>query len=186
MNKEYLIKGSKKLSYVLRHRPDHIGIQLDSKGWADVGALLVGFNLVGLPLTFNQLNEIVATNDKQRFAFNKDKTKIRANQGHSADLNIKVDLNRKTPPITLYHGTSIHSIDSIKKGGLQPMNRTHVHLSNDVLTAAKVGARKGKYVILEIKTELMHSAGYNFYLSDNNVWLTDAVPSRYIVFPKVV
>jgi putative RNA 2'-phosphotransferase len=167
---------------VLRHRPDSIGIQLDSNGWTDVDCLLDALKESGVTITRKELTQIVNENDKQRFAFSKDFTEIRASQGHSVPVDLK--LKAQLPPVTLYHGTSIDSIDKIRKEGLKPMTRNHVHLSKDPQTALQVGTRHGKAVVLEVNAEKMNSAGYKFYLSENKVWLTDVVPTKFITFPK--
>jgi len=180
MNSE-LIKKSKVISYVLRHRPESIGITLDNNGWTDVKCLLEALAESGVSITSSELDRIVAENDKQRFAFNQDKTEIRANQGHSVKVDLK--LTAHLPPVTLYHGTSITSLPQIKREGLKPMNRNYVHLSKDPQTALQVGSRHGKAVVLEINAERMNSAGYKFYLSENKVWLIDNVPAKFITFP---
>jgi putative RNA 2'-phosphotransferase len=171
-------KVSKTLSYVLRHKPEQIGIIIDKNGWTDVNDLLNKISIKVENVTFEVLEEVVAENDKQRFSFNEDKTKIRANQGHS----IKVDLELKTkrPPKTLYHGTTKEAIDGIVKSGLIKMNRQHVHLSDEKETATKVGSRRGKAIIIFIDTQKMYADGFKFYQSENGVWLTDHVPSKYL------
>ena len=168
-----LVKTSKFISLVLRHRPDKIGLKIDSNGWAKVGELLEKASI-----SFEDLCEIVDTNEKKRFAFNSDKTLIRASQGHS----ICVDLEMKAvqPPDVLYHGTAEKNLKSIMDGGLKKMNRNHVHLSKDWQTAYNVGIRHGKPVILSVDSKTMYSKGYKFYLSENGVWLTNCVPSRYL------
>jgi len=169
---------SKFLSYVLRHKPEEIDLELNHEGWADVKLLLAKAEKKGRIFTMEELEYVVANNAKQRFIFNNDKTKIRANQGHS----IEVDLALKPvlPPDLLYHGTVAKFLDSIKENGLQKMNRQHVHLSPDVETALNVGSRRGKPIILTIKAIAMHEAGYLFYKSANGVWLTDLVPPEFI------
>ena len=163
---------SKQLSYVLRHRPDSIGISLDSSGWVEVSILLEK-----LGIKMDTLEQVVNNNDKKRFAFNEDKTKIRASQGHS--VNIDLGLKSLKPPITLYHGTATKNLDSILKKGLIKGNRQYVHLSNNTKTAAEVGKRYGTPYIIPIKAALMHIDGYKFYQSENGVWLTDHVPTFY-------
>ncbi len=174
-------KKSKFLSYVLRHRPGKIGIDLDGHGWVDVEDLLAAICASGPAISREQLEEIVATNDKQRFSFSDDGRRIRANQGHS----IEVDLapQKQAPPNQLFHGTVRKSMDSIREKGLMKGNRHHVHLSPDRETASKVGQRRGKPVILTIDAARMHADGYVFYLSANGVWLTDHVPLEYITDP---
>jgi len=170
---------SKRLSGVLRHRPEKIGITLDSHGWANTEKLIRKFNEVyKADLTMEKLEEIVRTNDKKRYSFNEDKTKIRANQGHS--INVDVELKQTVPPEILYHGTALRFADSIEEKGILKMNRLYVHLSLDEETALKVGKRHGKPVIYKVKAGEMHRAGHVFYLSENNVWLTDSVEPQYI------
>lgn len=169
---------SKFLSYVLRHKPEAIDLTLDDQGWADVGFLLVKAEKKGKKITMEELAYVVANNAKQRFSFNEDQTKIRANQGHS--IQVDLALQPVVPPSLLYHGTVAKFLDSIKENGLQKMNRQHVHLSPDIETALNVGSRRGKPLILTIHAKEMHDAGYLFYLSKNGVWLTDQVPARFI------
>lgn len=170
---------SKFLSLVLRHKPETIGLMLDENGWADVSELLEKFNASGTTLTFDELKVIVDENSKKRFAFNDDFTKIRANQGHSIEVDLK--LQSKTPPAILYHGTALKNLDSIKEKGLLKGERQHVHLSDNIATATQVGSRHGKPIVLEIDTAAMLADGHVFYLSENKVWLTDFVPAKYIV-----
>jgi putative RNA 2'-phosphotransferase len=174
---------SKFLSLVLRHKPERINLQLDANGWADVDELIKQLNAHDVPLDFELLEEIVITNDKQRFAFNADLTGIRASQGHS--INVDLALQPVQPPGKLYHGTVARFMDAIKIDGLQKMSRQHVHLSSDEATAIKVGSRRGKPVILSIDAAGMHADGFLFYLSENGVWLTDEVPVAYIMFKQV-
>lgn len=169
---------SKFLSLILRHQPEKIGLQLDENGWALISGILEKSNL---KFTFEELEEIVLTNDKKRFSFNADKTKIRANQGHSLKT-IDLDLKAQIPPEFLFHGTIERFILSIKKEGLQKMRRQHVHLSKDKETAVKVGARRGAPVILVINALKMQTKGYQFYKSENGVWLTNEVPANFIDF----
>ena len=172
------IRISKFLSMVLRHKPHRIGIQLDENGWADVSSIIAGLGKNGYRVNMSMLEEIVATCDKKRFSFNEDKTKIRANQGHSIDIDLGLDAVQ--PPHVLYHGTAQSSTKSILKQGLLKRKRHHVHLSLDRETALAVGRRHGIPVILVIDSRAMHQDGYSFYVSDNGVWLTDEVPVRYI------
>jgi putative RNA 2'-phosphotransferase len=178
MDNHYKKRISKFLSLILRHQPEKIGLRLDENGWANVNAIL---EQTQLQFSFKDLEDVVATNDKQRFSFNPNKTKIRANQGHSlqtVDLNLKA----QTPPPFLYHGTVSKFLDAIKIEGLKKMNRQHVHLSKDLETAQKVGARRGKPFILKVDTLEMHSQGYVFFKSENGVWLTEKVPVEFINF----
>jgi putative RNA 2'-phosphotransferase len=176
-----ITKGiSKLLSYILRHSPETIKLKLDENGWADVNELIAKFDLYDLTLDLELLQYVVENNDKKRFAFNEDKTRIRANQGHS--IAVELNLNETEPLEYLYHGTVEKFLPDIKTQGLQKMSRQHVHLSADKETANKVGGRRGKPVILIVNSGAMHRAGYKFYLSANNVWLTDVVPAEYIEF----
>lgn len=168
------------MSLVLRHKPQEIGLLLDENGWASVSEFLSKMNAKGTVLDFESLEEIVLTNDKKRFAFNEDKTKIRASQGHSVEINL--DLKEITPPESLFHGTVEKFLPEIKNKGLLKMSRQHVHLSTDKETAIKVGSRRGNPVILIIDSSKMHQDGYLFYQSENGVWLTDNVPAKYIQF----
>lgn len=180
MNEQHKKKTSKFLSYVLRHHPELIGLNLDENGWANVEELITKSKRDSYQgLTVEELSEIVETNDKKRFIFNEDKTRIRANQGHSIDIDLA--LKPQQPPEFLYHGTAKSNIDSILEKGIEKRNRQHVHLSQDKETATKVGMRHGKPIILMIKTKEMSEDGIEFYLSDNNVWLTDFVDAKYIV-----
>lgn len=178
MNEKHKKKTSKFLSYVLRHHPELINLSLNENGWADVNELITKSTNDSQGFTFEELDEIVQTNDKKRFIFNQDKTKIRANQGHSVDIDLA--LKPQQPPEFLYHGTAQAHIDSILEKGIEKRSRQHVHLSSDKETAAKVGMRHGKPVILTIRTGKMAEDGILFYLSENNVWLTDFVDAKYI------
>jgi len=177
MNEKQNKKISKFLSLVLRHRPETIELSLDQHGWADVDELLEKMANHNRKITLNALRYVVENNDKQRYAFNDKYTKIRANQGHS--INIQLNLSPQTPPETLYHGTATRFLGSIFQKGLIKGKRQHVHLSSDIETATKVGKRHGKLVILLVHSGKMHEAGYNFYLSKNKVWLTDHIPPKY-------
>jgi putative RNA 2'-phosphotransferase len=172
------IKLSKFLSLVLRHQPELIGIALDEQGWVPVSELRKKAAAYGKPFSMEILEFVVKTNSKSRFAFSEDKGKIRASQGHS----VEVDLGYKPqlPPEVLYHGTATHIVESILKTGLDKRKRTHVHLSANPETAMKVGERHGKPVIFEVAAQRMHRAGHLFYLSANEVWLTDAVPAEFL------
>jgi putative RNA 2'-phosphotransferase len=169
-------KLSKELSFILRHRPDSVGISLDSTGWCVIGDLIEQMNAHGTTIDRATLDRIVENDSKGRYTI--DGTKIRANQGHS----IKVDLGYKTkkPPAVLYHGTVAQSLNAIMKDGLKKMKRHHVHLSPDIETATMVGSRRGKPVILLVDSGKMDQDGYEFFLSDNGVWLTEAVPAKYL------
>ncbi|WP_299135613.1 RNA 2'-phosphotransferase [uncultured Tenacibaculum sp.] len=180
MNEKNIKRISKFLSLLLRHQPEKIGLQLDSNGWAPVEELLQKSRKHGVRFTIDELEGIVVNNDKKRFTFNDDKTKIRANQGHSLKT-IDLELKPVQPPEFLYHGTVAKFMNAIHDKGLQKMSRQHVHLSTEIETAMKVGSRRGKPIILTVKSGEMQSEGYEFYLSENNVWLTDSVPSEFIV-----
>ena len=167
---------SKFISLILRHKPDAIGITLDEHGWANVDELIEGIakqQHFDMPM----LEEIVATDEKQRYSFNEDKTQIRANQGHSVPVN--VELEQVSPPKYLYHGTGEKYVASIEEQGLIPKSRLYVHLSPDYNAAEKVGARHGKPVIYRISAERMAKDGYVFYKSVNGVWLTKEIPTKY-------
>lgn len=180
MNEKTAKNTSKFLSLVLRHSPETINLKLDEKGWADVEELIEKCSKNGNELNAELLNYVVVNNDKKRFAFNEDKTKIRASQGHS--ISVELDLNEAEPSEYLYHGTVGKFMDSIQKEGLQKMSRQHVHLSIDRETAIKVGGRRGVPQILTVQSGEMFKDGFKFYLSENNVWLTDEVPPKYIQF----
>lgn len=180
MNEKEIKSTSKFLSLVLRHSPETIQLKLDENGWANVDGLITQCNKHQKQLDLDLLNIVVETNDKKRFAFNDDKTKIRASQGHS--IEVELNLNEVEPLDYLYHGTIEASIASIKEKGLQKMSRQHVHLSKDKETAIKVGSRRGKPIILTVDAKAMKAAGFKFYLSENEVWLTDEVPAKYIEF----
>lgn len=164
---------SKNLSYVLRHRPDSIGIQLDSQGWTNITLLIEKLKISQADLEF-----VVKNNSKNRFSISDDEKQIRANQGHS--VKIELGLSNKTPPTKLYHGTTNRSYELIKKEGLKKMNRNHVHLSSDIETAKQVGSRHGKPIILVIDCKNMIQERIKFYQSENGVWLTEFVSPKYI------
>ena len=180
MNEKETKSISKFLSLVLRHSPEIIGLKLDENGWADVEELISKCSQKGNKLDFELLDYVVESNDKKRFAFNENKTKIRASQGHS--ISVELNLAETEPFEYLYHGTVGKFLENIKKEGLQKMSRQHVHLSKDKETAIKVGSRRGTPQILTVRSGAMHRDGFKFYLSDNNVWLTDEVPVKYIDF----
>ncbi len=176
--KDRLFRVSKYLAKHLRHAPHKIGLTLQPGGWVSVVDLLIAARNHGLPISYDDLVECVKTNDKQRFAFNESGDLIRANQGHSVEVDLQ--LEEREPPETLYHGTVEWSLPSILKEGLVRGKRHHVHLSKDVETATRVGARRGKPVILTVDAKRMRQDGHKFYLSANGVWLTDAVPTVYL------
>lgn len=176
--KEENARLSKLLSYVLRHNPAHLGIQLDNHGWTNVEMLLNQLNKQQEKINFDILKHIVDTNAKKRFSFNEDLTLIRASQGHSVE--IELNYTAQIPPAILFHGTADRNIPIIREKGLLKMSRHHVHLSADKETAHKVGQRHGKPVVLSIQSLAMYESGHLFYLSDNGVWLTDHVPATFI------
>jgi putative RNA 2'-phosphotransferase len=173
-----LVKISKYLSLILRHQPEKIGLQLSEGGWVSVAELLSACKKNNFPLTLGELKTVVETSDKQRFSFDPTGTKIRANQGHSVAVDLQ--LNPGIPPQILYHGTGIKSVESIQQQGLVKMSRHHVHLSPDITTAINVGKRHGRPVVFAIDTAPMLADGYNFYCSDNGVWLVEQVPTKYL------
>ena len=174
-----LKETSKFISLILRHRPEAAGITLDEHGWADVQELIRGINADGrYRLDEKLLEVIVRTDEKQRYSFNEDHTLIRANQGHS--IPVDVELEKKTPPAVLYHGTGEKYTASIDEQGLIPKSRLYVHLSSDPETAKKVGSRHGRPVIYTVDCAAMTEDGYVFYLSANKVWLTKNVPAKYL------
>lgn len=177
MRKE-LVGKSKFLSYVLRHRPDAIGLDLDESGWTSVDELLAKAASTGTPMSRAELGEIVATNEKKRFTLSEDGTRIRAAQGHSVEVALGIE--PVVPPEVLYHGTATRFLDSIRAQGLIPGSRRQVHLSGDEATAIAVGQRHGKPVVLRVAAGTMHAQGYAFYRADNGVWLTDRVPPDFL------
>ncbi|WP_225442607.1 RNA 2'-phosphotransferase [Paenibacillus lycopersici] len=166
------------LSYVLRHNPAAAGIALDAHGWADVQALLAGCARAGKAIDRDALALVVRENEKQRYSFNSDGTKIRANQGHS--IAVDVELAEAEPPGRLYHGTARHRLPGIREAGIRRRSRRHVHLTDDVRTAIEVGNRHGEAVLLQIDAAGMRREGHRFYLSANGVWLCDYVPPSCI------
>ncbi len=182
MTTQRAVKISKSLSLVLRHEPGKIGISLDEAGWVSVSELLGALARHGLPVGKVELQEVVASNDKKRFSFSNDGLRIRANQGHSVD--VELDYRPMAPPGLLYHGTPENFVASIRRGGLIKGKRHHVHMSADQATASRVAQRRGRPVVLTILSAEMHRDGSEFFLSANGVWLTERVPVRYIEFPK--
>jgi putative RNA 2'-phosphotransferase len=182
MSENRQIKISKFLSLVLRHEPEKVGLKLDPEGWVEVEALLAGCRERGKAMSREELDEMVATNPKKRFAFSEDGRRIRASQGHS----VEVDLGYAPaiPPKQLFHGTATRFLTSIRAEGLKRGERHHVHLSADRETALKVGQRHGKPVLLVIDAEAMQAAGHAFYRSDNGVWLAEQVPVEFLAFPE--
>jgi len=177
-NEKQLINISRFLSLMLRHQPETIGIRLDENGWTDVPVLIEKAGIYGVAFDEATLRQVVATNSKKRFAFNEAMDKIRASQGHS--VHIDPGYKNQQPPEILYHGTGEQSVPSILKTGLEKRNRQQVHLSSDVETAIRVGQRHGRPVVLKVAAGQMYHDGFQFYLSDNGVWLTDHVPPEYL------
>lgn len=173
------ISISKYLSYLLRHEPHAIGLQLDPEGWADIGELIACAARHGRRLDRATLETVCATNDKQRFALSDDGQRIRAVQGHSTSL-VQRQYPAAQPPERLYHGTATRFLESIRAQGLKPGARHHVHLSPDIRTALAVGTRYGVPAILEVDAQRMHRQGHTFFVAENGVWLTDAVPAEYL------
>ena len=169
---------SKYISLILRHKPEVINISLDEHGWANVDELISGIEKNNPGFNRKVLEEIVNTDNKGRYSFNEDKTLIRANQGHS--IQVDVELPRMIPSNILYHGTGIKYKESIDNQGLIPKNRLYVHLSSDKKTAYNVGKRHGKPIIYIVDAVQMYWDGYDFYLSKNGVWLTKQVPAKYL------
>ncbi len=169
---------SKFLSLILRHKPETVGLKLDEGGWLSVDELLIALARNDHPLTREQLDEVVADNDKKRFGYDSTGLLIRAVQGHSQDVDLGFEA--VVPPDVLYHGTVERFLSSIMQRGLVKGRRRYVHLSQDVATARVVGKRRGKPVILEIASESMHQAGHSFFRADNGVWLTEHVPSEFL------
>lgn len=172
-----LKETSKFLSLILRHKPEIVGIRLDEHGWANVGELIAGISKTR-KFDMDMLEEIVRTDNKQRYSFNENKTLIRANQGHS--IPVDVELDKAVPPEFLWHGTGEKYTSSIDKIGLIPKSRLYVHLSKDTDTAVTVGKRHGKPVVYKVLSGKMYEDGYTFYLSKNGVWLTKEVPLKYL------
>lgn len=172
-----ITKVSKYLALILRHKPEAAGISLDEHGWANIKELIKGVNKTH-KLDMATLEEIVATDDKQRYSFNEDKTLIRANQGHS--VNVDVELEEIVPPEYLWHGTGSKYVESIMKDGIISKSRLYVHLSENYITAQQVGTRHGKPYVFFVRSGDMHRDGYKFYKSVNGVWLTKFVPVEYL------
>lgn len=171
-----MVRVSKMLSLTLRHDPGHVGVQLDGGGWVDIDVLLEAFARHGMTVSREELHDIVEQSDKQRFAITNHR--IRANQGHSIDVDL--GLEPALPPDLLFHGTAESSVDSILTTGINPGLRRQVHLSPDVETARKVGARHGRPVVLTVCAGAMAQAGLEFFRSANGVWLVDEVPATFV------
>jgi putative RNA 2'-phosphotransferase len=174
------IRTGRLLARLLRHEPQAIGLSLDAAGWADLDALVRLARAAGHPLTREMVLEEVAANDKRRFALSGDGRRIRASQGHS--IPVDLGLAPSAPPARLWHGTARANLDAIFRDGLRPMSRRHVHLSTDPRTALKVGSRHGRAVVLAVDAGAMALAGHVFIVSENGVWLTEAVPPIFLSF----
>lgn len=172
------VKISKFLSYHLRHRPDMLGLELAPGGWVEVEKLLIAAKKHRFSLSLEELKETVKNNDKQRFSFDSTGKLIRANQGHSIEIDLQ--LQPIKPPDILYHGTYSKVVTLIQKQGLKKMSRHHVHLSTDITTAKRVGARRGYPVVFQVDAAAMSKDNYIFYCTDNRVWLTESVPAKYL------
>ncbi|HMP82113.1 MAG TPA: RNA 2'-phosphotransferase [Verrucomicrobiota bacterium] len=181
MTDKEIIRTSKFLSLVLRHEPERVGLKLGEAGWVSVDDLLQAVNANGVALTLEQLQHIVATSDKKRYAFSEDGQRIRASQGHSVEVDLQYP--PQTPPEILYHGTATRFLDGIRKDGLQRMERHDVHLSAETKVTFQVGGRHGKPVLLTIRAGDMHRSGFVFRCSANGVWLVSHVPREFIEFP---
>jgi putative RNA 2'-phosphotransferase len=172
------VQLSKFLSFVLRHKPDTIGLTLDPQGWASIDDLIERSTAAGTQFDQDALKQIVETSDKKRFSISADGLRIRAAQGHS--VTVELGLSPQEPPSILYHGTATRFAESILSEGLKPQARQQVHLSTDEATAHRVGQRHGKPVILKVEALRMYAKGFKFYLADNGVWLTDQVPPAFL------
>lgn len=173
-----LVTVSKFLAKHLRHAPEELGLVLRAGGWVGVDELLAASARARFPITYDELVECVETSDKQRFAFDDTGDLIRANQGHSVEVDLQ--LEERTPPDVLYHGTVERFLEPIMGDGLRKGKRHHVHLTHEIETARKVGARRGQPVILQVDARAMHEQGDKFYRSANGVWLTDWVPAKFL------
>ena len=178
MNEKQRIKISKFLSLILRHRPEAMGLQLDPSGWVAVEELLDNCQKHGRALTLEQLHAVVDACEKQRFAISEDGQRIRASQGHS--IEIELGYEPAEPPLVLFHGTAEKSLASILVKGLVKKKRHHVHLSSDYGTAAKVGQRHGRPIVLKVDATAMSHGGFDFFCSANGVWLVQSVPVEYL------
>ncbi len=177
MTQKNLTQTSKFLSLILRHKPETIGLNLNQHGWADISELIEKAPSE-MSLTIALIKQIVAENNKKRFALSDDGLQIRANQGHS--ISVDLGFTCSEPPSLLFHGTASRFITAIKAEGLIAGQRHHVHLSTNIKTALSVGKRYGKPVILQVAAKEMYQQGHRFFLSENNVWLTDAVPPQFL------
>ena len=179
MDERRTVKVSKYLARHLRHQPARIGLTLDEGGWVEIGTLIAAASAHGFRFSREELDHVVATNDKRRFAV--EGTRIRASQGHTVEVDL--GLAPAVPPPYLYHGTVARNLEAIRADGLRAMDRHDVHLSADRATATRVGARRGRPVVLSVDAAAMHRDGHVFRVSANGVWLTGSVPGRYLRFP---
>lgn len=182
MNEKQTKRISKFLSLILRHKPETVGVELDANGWTEIDTLLQKMSQAGTRVDREQLDYVVATNNKKRFAISPCGNRIRANQGHSLEVDLAYEPT--TPPDKLFHGAPENIISLVRETGLQRMQRHHVHLNSAAEPCVHVAARRGKPVILEIDARQMHEEGYEFFVSENQVWLTDHVPPKFISFPE--
>lgn len=173
-------RQSKFLSFILRHKPEEVGLTLDAAGWVPVDVLLRALRNAGRPMSQQELEALVAGNDKKRFTIFGDGAFIRAAQGHS--IHVELGLSPLVPPEALYHGTARQNLDGIFMNCLKPMERQHVHLSASPSDAERVGQRHGKPVVLQVPALRMQEEGHVFFVADNGVWLVDNVPARYLGF----
>jgi putative RNA 2'-phosphotransferase len=173
------VRLSKRLSLVLRHRPETAGLVLDPNGWVPVADLLAA-----LGISRADLDVVVENNDKSRFVIMAGPDgveRIRANQGHSRRVNVDLELPPVQPPAVLFHGTPRANLAPIMREGLRPRSRQHVHLSPDVATALVVGRRRSPdVVVLEVEAAALAEAGHVFHRSENGVWLTAVVPAAFL------
>lgn len=178
MNDKRRVHVSKFLSRHLRHEPEGLGLTLEPGGWVPIDAVLAGATAAGVRITREELDEVVRSSDKQRFAIDETGTRIRANQGHSVEVDLQLEPSE--PPAELFHGTAERNVAAILRDGLRKMARHHVHLSPDTETATRVGMRHGKPVVLVVDAAGMRAAGHLFYRSANGVWLVDEVPASFL------
>ncbi|MBI5170053.1 MAG: RNA 2'-phosphotransferase [Candidatus Eisenbacteria bacterium] len=179
--RDRIVETSRFLSFVLRHEPEAIGLHLDREGWASVAELIAGARKRGRQLDEATIAEVVAGNDKRRFALSADGTRIRAVQGHSIDVDL--GLAPAVPPALLYHGTATRFAEHIRREGLRPAGRQYVHLSATAAAAARVGARHGRPVVLSVRAFEAHERGVVFHLSENQLWLVRSLPAEFLLWP---
>ena len=177
-------QASRFLSLILRHKPEEVGLTLDTNGWCSVSDLLKALPKHGRFLSQDELDFLVESNDKKRFEFSPDGKRIRAVQGHSVEVKLMYDAIE--PPEILFHGTATRFLDSIKASGIVKGSRQQVHLSDRIPTALKVGQRHGSPVVIPVSARVMHKDGLLFYKAPNGVWLTDEVPARYLRFDGLI